>query len=77
MTKLKFKTNLRCNGCINAVKPHLEKLNITNWYVDLKSKDTPVTVEGENINAEDVKNAFEAAGYTAEQKKGLLGGILG
>ncbi|MCF8307608.1 MAG: heavy-metal-associated domain-containing protein [Bacteroidales bacterium] len=77
MSKLKFKTNLNCDGCVSKVKPHLEKLNITDWDVDLKSKGSPVTVEGENINPEDVKKAFEAAGYNAEQKKGILGGIFG
>jgi len=76
MTKLKFKTNLSCNGCVNTVKPHLEELNITDWDVDLNTKDSPVTIEGENLNPEDIKKAFEKAGYRAEQKKGILGGLL-
>jgi len=73
---MKFKTNLTCNGCVSKVKPHLEKLDIQNWDIDLKSKDSEVVVEG-NVKEHEVKNAFEAAGYQATPKKGFLGGLFG
>lgn len=73
---MKFKTNLTCNGCVSKVQPHLEKLNIKNWDVDLDSKDSMVTIEGDTDEGQ-VQKAFEAAGYKAEPKKGILGGIFG
>lgn len=75
-SKMKFKSNLTCNGCVSKVKPHLEKLDIQRWDVDLKSKDSEVTVEG-NVKEEQIEKAFEAAGYQAVPKKGFLGGIFG
>lgn len=74
--KMKFKSNLTCNGCVSKVKPHLEKLDIQNWNVDLKGKESEVIVEG-NVKEDDVMRAFEAAGYKAVPKKGFLGGIFG
>ncbi len=74
--KMKFKSNLTCNGCVSKVKPHLEELDIQNWNVDLKGKESEVTIEG-NVNEEDIKKAFEAAGYQAVPKKGFLGGLFG
>jgi len=75
MTKMKFKTNLTCNGCVSKVQPHLEKLNIKSWDIDLQSKESIVSVEGD-VDEQEVKKAFEAAGYKAEPKKGFLGGIF-
>ena len=73
--KMKFKSNLTCNGCVSKVKPHLEKLDIQNWNVDLKGKESEVIVEG-NAKEEEVMRAFEAAGYKAVPKKGFISGLF-
>ncbi|WP_016776220.1 heavy-metal-associated domain-containing protein [Anaerophaga thermohalophila] len=68
MKTLKFKTNIKCNGCINAVTPFLDKSNnISNWSVDLKSPDRILTVETEEGDAEEVKKLLNEAGYQAEE----------
>lgn len=67
MQTLKFKTTIKCNGCINAVTPFLEKSNnISNWSVDLESPERILTVETEG-NSEEVKNLLNDAGYKAEE----------
>lgn len=45
MNTLKFKTNINCNGCINAVTPHLDKVEkLAGWQVDTAHADKILTV---------------------------------
>lgn len=67
MKTLKFKTNINCGGCVAAVTPHLSKeTGIKEWNVDTKNADKILTVETESLDAEDVKNVVEKAGFKAE-----------
>ncbi len=71
MKKLKFKTNLKCNGCVNAIKPHLEKVDgIVSWDVDLKKPNKIIEVTTDTASEEEIQKAIEAAiseaGYTVE-----------
>jgi copper chaperone len=62
-----FKTNIRCGGCIQKVKPYLDGLKeIKTWQVDLASPDRILTIDGE-ISAELVTKALAEAGYNAEK----------
>lgn len=63
----KFKTNLKCNGCIAAVKPAMDKIDgLTKWEVDLTTPDKILSVETESENAtEKIASAFKKAGYEA------------
>ncbi len=46
MKTLKFNTNIKCNGCISAVKPYLDKAAyIESWSVDLASPNRILTVK--------------------------------
>ena len=63
----KFKTNIKCGGCIQKVKPYLDDLKeIKTWNVDLDSPDRILTVEGE-ISEETIIRAISIAGYRAEK----------
>ncbi|WP_291859409.1 heavy-metal-associated domain-containing protein [Marinilabilia sp.] len=67
MKTLKFKTTIKCNGCINTVTPFLEKSNnINKWSVDLESPDRILTVETEG-DPNEVKELLNEAGYKAEE----------
>ena len=67
MIAMKFKTNIKCGGCIQTVRPYLEGLKeIKNWQVDLNSPDRILSVEGE-VTEEAVVRAIQAAGYRAEK----------
>ena len=66
MIKLKFKTNIKCGGCIATVTPFLEKeTSIKNWEVDLNDPDRTMVVEGD-VSADQVIKTLKEAGYTAE-----------
>lgn len=66
MNTLKFKTNLKCSGCVTTVAPKLDEIKgIEKWDVDLTSPEKTLSVEG-NVRPEEIEKAFEKAGYKAE-----------
>ena len=67
METLKFKTNIKCGGCIATVTPFLEEVKgIVSWEVDTNSPEKILTVEG-TANTGDVIHVIEKAGYMAEK----------
>jgi copper chaperone len=65
METLKFKTNIKCGGCISAVTPALDSTNgIKSWAVDTDNPNKILTVEGD-VTSEQVVEAVTKAGYTA------------
>jgi len=69
METQKFKTNLKCSGCVAAVKNNLDTLkNVESWEVDLISQDKILTVEG-SASENEIAEAFAKAGYHAEPVK--------
>ena len=68
MQTFKFKTSVRCNGCIATVTPFLKGLEgLEKWSVDLEDPRRILTAEGEGITPEQIIHALELAGYRAEQ----------
>ncbi|MFD2963948.1 MULTISPECIES: heavy-metal-associated domain-containing protein [Olivibacter] len=69
METLKFKTNIKCSGCIETVTPFLNKVSeIEKWQVDTASADKILTVQGDqSLNDQKVIYALEQAGYKAEK----------
>jgi len=68
METLKFKTNIKCDGCIAKISPVLNAdSSIEKWEVDLLHPDKILTVSGERISGDLIKSALEKAGYIAEQ----------
>lgn len=64
METLKFKTSLKCGGCINAIKPGLESLDLAGkWNVDLESADKTLSVEAPEEMAEKILDSVKKAGY--------------
>lgn len=64
MTTIKLKTNINCNSCIAKATPHLnEEKSIEQWEVDTKTADKILTVSGENLDKEKVKQVVEKAGF--------------
>lgn len=69
METIRFKTNLKCNGCIAAVKPSMDAIEgMIKWEVDLNTpeKEMKAEVESES-NAEKIIAAFKNYGYDAER----------
>ena len=68
-TTRRFKTNLRCGGCVAAVKPHLDREpGVARWEVDVASPDKTLTVDGdaapEVIQAAVARGGFQVLGET-------------
>jgi copper chaperone len=68
MTDFKFKTNIKCGGCIAAVTPFLDKVNgIEKWEVDTANLDKVLTVTCNLIDTLNIENAVKEAGYIIEK----------
>lgn len=63
-----FQTNLKCSGCVAAVKPALDEIFGTeNWNVDLTSVDKLLTVKENSPEAiSNVIAIFNQKGYEAK-----------
>jgi copper chaperone len=69
METVKFKTTIKCSGCVATVTPYLnEAVGANNWNVDIQSPDKVLTVntDQEEKEAEVIKKLQEA-GYKAEK----------
>lgn len=66
METLKFKTTIKCSGCVAKVTPFLnEAVGENNWQVDYNDPQKLLTVQNEQDKSK-VINALEKAGYKAE-----------
>lgn len=66
METTKFKTTIKCSGCVANVTPFLnDALGEDNWKVDFNNPAKILTVVGEKDTAK-VIQAVEKAGYKAE-----------
>jgi copper chaperone len=67
METLKFKTNIKCGGCIAQVTPHLNNVEgIRQWQVDTASPDKVLTVEFEDVEPRRIVEAVQTAGFKAQ-----------
>jgi copper chaperone CopZ len=67
METTKFKTNIKCSGCVANVTPFLnEAVGENNWEVDYNDPSKVLKVVGETDNEKVIK-AIEKAGYKAEK----------
>lgn len=67
MKALKFKTDIKCSGCLAKVTPYLDKaVGEDNWEVDIQNPQKILTVAGQAKEAK-VKEAVQKAGFKAEK----------
>lgn len=67
MKTQKFKTNIACGNCLSKVSPMLDaEPKINSWSVDLQSDDRILTVESEDITADEVFKTVLKAGFIAK-----------
>ena len=61
---LRFKTSLKCSGCVRAITPGLENLNtIDSWNVNLESPDKVLEIVTTADISELVMESVKKAGY--------------
>ncbi len=63
----KFKTNINCEGCVGGVTPFLNKLENTEWEVDIENSDKILTVKTQDKSEEDIVKAVKKAGFEIEK----------
>jgi copper chaperone CopZ len=67
METLKFKTNIKCSGCVAQVTPELNNtVGEQNWNVDVQNPDKILTVVADGVDSKTVLEAVNKAGFTAE-----------
>ena len=71
MNELKFKTNIKCSGCISRVTPHLDKAaGDSHWRVDIENPDKILTVSVSDIKKKAIIDAVKKAGFSVEEISG-------
>jgi copper chaperone len=65
---MKFKTNIKCDGCIATVTPVLDQaVGAGNWQVDLVNPQRVLTIEHSGLSADAIKASLATVGYQAEE----------
>ena len=68
METLKFKTSIKCAGCIEKVTPFLnEQLAPEEWNVDIYTPAKILTVTSDKVTAEEIENKVQQAGFEVER----------
>lgn len=64
MEILRFKTNLKCSGCVAAITHGLEKIEgIGEWNVDLYSPDRILEINSPSEKEIEILEAVKKAGF--------------
>lgn len=64
---LRFKTNIKCGGCIETVTPFLNATQgIGQWEVDTADKDKILTVHAEGATQSEIMKKVHEAGFKIE-----------
>jgi copper chaperone len=68
-----FKTNINCLGCVNQIKPQLDRMehdkSIERWHIDLNSPEYLLEVETNKLSPEEVKHLIREQGFDADFTK--------
>ncbi len=69
METLKFKTTIKCSGCLEKVTPYLnETAGEDNWEVDIQTPEKILTVATDkDITEQEIVKAVVEAGYKIEK----------
>ena len=67
MKILTFTSNIACNGCVSKVKPFLDELEgVVKWEVDIENPQKILTVQSNELSADQIQKAVIKAGYQLE-----------
>jgi copper chaperone CopZ len=69
MEALKFKTTIKCSGCVAQATPFLDQAaGEDNWEVDIQNPDKVLTIESNRgVSEQAIVKAVQDAGYKAER----------
>jgi len=67
---MKFKTNINCSNCVAKVTPFLDKkVGKDSWSVDTESEDKILTVDNNELTAEEIVKTIKRTGFEANPIK--------
>ena len=67
MKILTFTSNIACNACVSKVKPFLDELEgVIKWEVDIGNPQKILTVQSNELSADQIQEAVIKAGYQLE-----------
>lgn len=67
MEELKFKTNIKCMGCVAKFTPYIQdQEGVESWEVDTTNPDKILTVTGD-ISPEEVEAMVKQAGFEVKE----------
>ena len=67
MKILTFTSNIACNACLSKVKPFLDELEgVIKWEVDIENPQKILTVQSNELSADQIQEAVIKAGYQLE-----------
>lgn len=67
METKKFKTNIKCSGCVATVSPHLnDAVGEANWTVDIADPSKILSVKSDT-NESKIIEAVQKAGFKIEK----------
>ncbi len=70
MKILTFTSNLACNGCVSKVQPFLDELEVvTKWEVDIENPQKILSVQSNELSADQIQEAVIKAGYLLEDQQ--------
>jgi copper chaperone len=65
---MKFKTNINCGACVAKVTPVLnDNEQVESWNVDTENPEKILTVQGAEIDEDDLIHSLKKIGYKAEK----------
>lgn len=68
MITRKFKTNLKCNGCVSKIKPSLDQMHgVISWEIDLQNQDKILTIVSTTEVKKQVVEIVRNAGFKIEE----------
>lgn len=68
MKIIKFKTNLKCSGCVEKIAKIFDSNEqIKKWEVDLTSSDKELKVET-TLSESEIQNLISSVGFKSEVK---------
>jgi len=74
---VRFKTNINCSGCVNAVRPHLGKAEgILKWTVDTTNPEKILTIDAEGLGDEELKLLWKGPDSRSRSSEGRSEGLF-
>jgi copper chaperone len=68
METLKFKSNIKCGGCIATVTPFLNEVKgIEKWEVDVQNPQKILIVQSNGVSEKEIVAVVKKASYVAER----------